>query len=313
MDFWKAILGLVRRKVVILPVLGLALGVAALGYLLTPPSYTSSTTMVLTTPTSGGTISQDPSKSGQSNPLLSFNDGLKTTSAILIQAMNSPDIMKGLTAGGAKLTINDGSSNASLLGSNGPFVYVEAEAKRPDDAKGAVQRAQQRVRDELVNRQKALKAPESTYITIVDVTPPSAPEVQRGAQYQFAAAGLILTIIAGLAGAYGAGRVLASRRAADPTETPVPAAAPAPAPAPAPTPAPAPAVTQSAAAATTVMHPASMPPPRPATHHQGAPVDPATVRIAPVSRPHNGNGAHVATNGHNGSSDTPLPKRVRMP
>lgn len=304
MDFWRAILGLVRRKVVILPVLGLALGIAALGYFLTPPSYTSSTTMVLTTPTAGGTISQDPSKAGQSNPLLSFNDGLKTTSAILIQALNSPDIIKSLTADGTKLTINDGSSNASLLGTNGPFIFVEAEAKQPDAAKGAVQRTQQRVRDELVNRQKALKAPESTFITIVDVVPPSVPEVQRGGQYQFAGAGFILTIIAGLAGAYGAGRVLAARR-------PRPAADPTPATA-APTPAPA------------------APPPAPRTAHQPQPagaavdqatvrVDPATVRFSPVApRPapahNNGNGSRVPANGNkSGNVDTPLPKRIRMP
>jgi len=295
MDFWKAILGLVRRKVVALPVLGLALGVAALGYFLTPPSYTSSTTMVLTTPTTGGTISQDPTKAGVSNPLLTFSDGLKTTSAILIQAMNSPDNVRTLTGGGAKLTINDGTNNASLLGTNGPFVYIEAEAKHADEAKAVVQRAQQRVRDELVNRQKALKAPESTYITIVDVVPPSPPEVQRGQQYQFAIAGLVLTIIAGLAGAYGAGRVSASRRAAaaEPAHTSM-------APAPHPTPAPAP-----------------LPSPRPVHHEPSAPVDPATVRFSPVApRPtnNNGNGARVPANGNkNGNVDTPLPKRVRMP
>ena len=293
MDFWRAILGLVRRKVVALPVLGLALGVGALGYFLTPPSYTSSTMMVLTTPTAGGTLSSDPSKAGQSNPLLVFNDGLKTTSAILIQAMNSPDTIKSLTADGAKLTINDGSNNASLLGTNGPFIFIEAEAKQADAAKGAVQRTQQRVRDELVNRQKALKAPESTFITIVDVVSPSVPEVQRGGQYQFAGAGFVLTIIAGLAGAYGAGRVLAARR---PTAAPEPAASSVP-----------------------------QPPSRPVHQPANAAVDPATVRVDPATvrfspvapRPapaHNGNGGPVPVNGNkSGKVDTPLPKRIRMP
>jgi hypothetical protein len=261
MDFWKAILGLVRRKYVALPIIILSIAIAAVAYLITPPRYVSSTTMVLTTPTTGGTLSQDPNKpTGLTNPLLNFDDGLKTTSAILIQAMNTPDVVKELTAGGAKLTINDGSSNASLLGVNGPFVFIESDSRRADDARAIVQRAQQRVRDELVNRQKALNAPPSTYITIVDVVPPSVPLIQRGKQLQFAVVGLVLTILGGLAGAYGAERMFAARRKRAGTEPVRPPA-----------------------------------PPRPVDLDQNA-VDPVTVRFSPVSHATNGS-AVPATNG----------------
>jgi hypothetical protein len=290
MDFWRAILGLVRRRYVALPIMILSIGVAALAYLITPPHYVSSTTMVLTTPTTGGTLSQDPNKpTGLTNPLLNFDDGLKTTSAILIQAMNTPDLVKELTAGGAKLTINDGSSNASLLGVNGPFVFIEADSQRAGEAKAIVQRTQQRVRDELVNRQKALNAPPSTYITIVDVVPPSVPEIQRGPQLQFAIAGLVLTILGGLAGAYGAERIFAARRKRPTTAEPV-------------RPSAARRVDQNAA-------------------------DPVTVRFTPVPHPTNGspvpaNGRPVPANGNpvpaNGSPvpatngvDAPMPKPVR--
>lgn len=274
MDFWKAILGLVRRRYVALPILVLSIGIAALAYFLTAPQYLSATTMVLTTPTSGGTLSQDPSKpTGLTNPLLNFDDGLKTTSAILIQAMNTPDVVKSLTAGGGtKITINDGSSNASLLGVNGPFIYIEGESASAEDARAVVQRAQQLVRDELVNRQKALNAPPSTYITIVDVVPPSVPEVQRGAQLQFAAAGLVLTIIGGLAGAYAAERLFAARRRRDGEE------------------------------------PAQPLPPRPKDIDQNA-IDPPTVRYGPV--PHPQNGAPMPVNGH--GKDAPRPKPIRTP
>jgi len=230
----------------------------------------SSTTMVLTTPTSGGTLSQDPNKpSGLTNPLLSFNDGLKTTSAILIQAMNTPEVVKDLTGGGAKLVVDDGKSNASLLGVNGPFIYIEGSSTNPDEARSVVQRAQQKVRDELVNRQKALNAPPSTYITIADVVSPSLPQVQRGLQLQFAVAGLVITILGGIAGAYGAERIFAARRRR--TATPSAQAASAQSPAPAPVPVP----------------PVRATPPRPTTEPA---IDPATVRFSPVP--------HPATNGN---------------
>jgi hypothetical protein len=214
MEFWKAILGLARRKYVGLPVAVLAVLLAAATYLLGPAHYVSSTTMVLTIPTSGGTLSQDPSKpTGLTNPLLNFGDGLKTTSAILIQSMNTPEVAAEIGVGGStKITINDGSGNAALMGVTGPFVFIQGESSSADEARGVVLRAQQRVRDELLNRQKALNAPPITYITMVDVVPPSTPEVQRGTQLQLAAAALVLTVITGLLGAYAADRIRSGRR-----------------------------------------------------------------------------------------------------
>jgi hypothetical protein len=234
MDFWKAILGLARRKYIGLPVLGLALIIAALGYFLTPASYVSSTTMVLTTPTSGGTLSQDPTKpTGLTNPLLTFNEGLKTTSAILIQAMNTPEVAKQIGAtGGTKLIIDDGSSNPSLLGVNGPFVYIQGTSKSAEEARGVVLRAQKRVREELDNRQKALGAPPITFISMVDVVAPSPPIATHGAQLQIAGVALVLTILLGLGGAYFAQRLLlvrtrrATSAAAEGEPTPAPPAPP---------------------------------------------------------------------------------------
>lgn len=221
MEFWKAILGLIRHRFVGPPILVLAVAAAGVAYLMTPAHYLSSTTMVLTTPTSGGTLSQDPTKpTGLTNPLLNFDDGLKTTSAILIQAMNTPEVKRelGVDGGPSTLLIDDGSSNANLLGVNGPFVYLEGESTSAGEAREVVLRAQQRVRDELVNRQKALNAPPTTYITMVDVVPPSMPEVQRGDQMQIAGAAAVLVGVGGLLGAYGAQRLLAARRRRYPEE-----------------------------------------------------------------------------------------------
>jgi hypothetical protein len=258
MDFWKAILGLARRRYVGPPILGVAVLLAALAYLITPPHYMSSTTMVLTIPTSGGTLSQDPNKpAALTNPLLNFGDGLKTTSAILIQSMNTPEVAAELGVGeSTKLVVNDGSANPGLLGVSGPFVYIEADAATADEAHGVVRAAQDRVRQELLNRQKALNAPPVTYITMTDVVPASTPEVMRDTQIQLAVAALVLTVIGGLVGAYAAERLLAGRRRKDST-----GAEPA---------GPTPDTTDSAA------------------------VDPATVRFAPVARP---NGKPVPVNG----------------
>jgi len=251
MDFWRAILALVRRKYVGLPIVGLAIVLAATAYLLTPAHYMSSATMVLTTPTSGGTLSQDPNKpTGLTNPLLNFDEGLMTTSAILIQALNTPQVAAelGTADGPTTLVVNDGSSNPNLLGVRGPFVYLEGESTSAVQARAVVLRAQQRVRDELLSRQKALNAPPITYITLVDVVPPSTPELKRATQLQLAGAAVVLTVLLGLAGAYTAERLLAARRRRRNDEEPV--------------------------------EPGDGPePPEP-----DAVVDPSTVRFAPVAR-----------------------------
>ena len=62
MEFWTTIVGLLRRKRVIIPAVLVAVTLGALAYLGTPNTYTARTTMVLTTTEYGGTESQDPSR-----------------------------------------------------------------------------------------------------------------------------------------------------------------------------------------------------------------------------------------------------------
>jgi hypothetical protein len=236
MEFWKIILGLVRRRFVGPPVVVVSLIVAATAFFLVPTHYTSNAFMVLTTPPTGGTLSQDPSKpNGLTNPLLQFNDGLRTTAGILIQSMNTPEVAKelGIEEGGStKIVINDGSTNPDLLGTNGPFVYVEGDSRSAQEARDLVVRAQKRVRDELVNRQTALGAPPSTFITVVDVVPASASKMVLSGKWQAAALALLFTVLAGFSIAYGIDRLKASKRwptkdADEDTPAPPPAADPA--------------------------------------------------------------------------------------
>ena len=66
--------------------------------------------MVLTTTQYGGTESQDPASPTElTNPMLNFNESVKTTSAILIEAMNTKPVATQLGAlGPTRLVINDG-------------------------------------------------------------------------------------------------------------------------------------------------------------------------------------------------------------
>ncbi len=220
MVFWKNILRLVRKKSIGPPLIALSCLIAGLVYFLIPTVYVSSASMVLTAPAAGGTLPTDPTKrAGLTNPLLQFNDGLRTTAGILILAMNSPDVMADLGIvedGPTQLIVNDGRTNPDLLGisTNGPFIYIETDSRSKAAAKDVTLRAQQRIRQELTKRQTALKAPKSTFIWIADVVPPSTPEAKLTGKITAAAAALILTLLAGFGTAYLVTELKASRRSA---------------------------------------------------------------------------------------------------
>jgi hypothetical protein len=206
MDFWKTIIGLVRRKLLFVPLVGSAVAVALTGYFLTPLQYASSTTMVLVTPAVGRTLSQDPTVPVDvTNPLLSFSNDLKTASTILIWAINAPDVAEELGAdddGPTHLTINDGRTDPNLIDGNGPFIYVAGESTSRAEAKDVVIRAQKWLRQELQNRQKSLGAPPETYLTMVDVVAPTSPKVVRTNRIKVGGAAFVLMLVLGLCGAY---------------------------------------------------------------------------------------------------------------
>ena len=219
MDFWKAILGLARRKLVIIPLLGSTIAVGLAGYFLTPLHYVSSTTMVLVTPALGGTLSQDPTKPiDLTNPMLNFSSNLKTASSILIQAINTPEAAAELGVvkhGPTQLTVDDGRTNPELLDSNGPFIYVAGDSTSRAEAKDVVLRAQARLRQELVDRQKALGAPPETYLTMVDVVAPTTAKVTRAERIKFGGISFVLSLVFGLSMGYAWQRVRASRHRVD--------------------------------------------------------------------------------------------------
>ena len=197
MEFWITIIGLLRRKGVIIPALLVAAAMGAMAYLSTPISYMSSTTMVLTTTQYGGTESRDPTKpTDLTNPMLNFNDSLTTTSAILIEAMNTRAVDEKVGATGAtQLIIDDGRTNPDLLGLNGPFLYIVGRSTSPEEAKRVVLQAQVLTSEKLRAWQSALNAPEKTYLTLAEVVPPSTPIPVRGRAIKYGILGFIFGFV----------------------------------------------------------------------------------------------------------------------
>lgn len=215
MEFWITIVGLARRKRVIFPALLIAFALGAVAYAATPVRYSSSTTMVLTTTQFGGSESQDPSQpTSLTNPMLNFNDSLRTTAGILIEAMSTKDVAaaSGVT-GKASLTVNDGRTNPNLLGLNGPFVYVEGTSTSPAQAQAIVLRARDVMRMKLKAWQSSLNAPQKTYLSLAEVVAPGPAEPSRSRATKLGLVGLIAGFLLSMGIAYFGHGLSVRRRA----------------------------------------------------------------------------------------------------
>ncbi|SDI66522.1 hypothetical protein [Nonomuraea jiangxiensis] len=205
MEFWKAILGLARQPLVGVPVLLLAVGLAFAGYFAMPMRYVTSVSLVLVSPSGGGSI--DATKPlAQTNPLLQFSDDLRTTASILILAMNTTDVFKsvGVTDGGpTELVVDDGRTNPTLLGvgTTGPFVYMQVESDSPVTASKVLSAAEERLRTELEERQNDLKAHPITFVQADEVVR-LPPEGDMSIKLQGTVGGALLGVVAGFAAAY---------------------------------------------------------------------------------------------------------------
>ncbi|MFI7132815.1 hypothetical protein ACIBQ1_44560 [Nonomuraea sp. NPDC050153] len=246
MEFWKAILGLLRRLRIGPPLVLLSILVGAVVYAVIPAHYTTDVSLVLATPVNGGTVPSDKTKQGLTNPFLSFNDALKTGASIVILSMNTQDVWTQLGApknGPTEITIDDGRSNPNVLDINGPYIYIRVDSESPQKATAVLMAARERVATELFKWQKALGAPANTFITSTDIVPPSTPESDHSVNWQGAIGGAVLTLFLGLGIAYG----VVTRRAPKqqrlpepPAAVAVPLVAPVAAPAPIPAPEPMP-------------------------------------------------------------------------
>jgi hypothetical protein len=236
--FWKTIAGLAWKWTIGLPLLALSLLSGVLAYSTVSAHYRADASLVLATPVNGGVVSKDPTKPvGVGNPLLQFNDALKTAASIVIQSMNTQDVWTSLGApqnGPTKITIDDGRSNPDVLDISGPYIYIEVEGKSPTVVSAVLTSTQKRVRSELINWQKTLGAPPSTYLTVTNIVPSSRPEELTTSKWEAAALATLLVGFGGLCVVYTLVRRRTPRLSISTARPPQAAALPPPVPAPAP-------------------------------------------------------------------------------
>ena len=236
MEFWHAIADLARRWRVMLTVVLVSSSLAAAVVLVVPVQYVSSATMVLTTTEHGGSQSQDPNEPDElTNPMLNFSDSLSTTADMLIWSMSSADVRESLSDGGStEVLVNDGRTNPDLFGFTGPIIYITGKSTDPDLSVAGVERASTMVQLRLLEWQRSMKAPASTYVTMVDVVAPTAAAPQITRQVKLAATAWVAGVLLSMTAAYLTVRVR-ERRAAGvkparptrvPSRVPSPPAAP---------------------------------------------------------------------------------------
>jgi hypothetical protein len=206
MDFWQTVLVLFRRWYVAAPAFLLAAGAAVGIYLTVPVTYSSSAVLVLDQPLAGGSLPALPTDKGTiTNPLLNFDQGLNNAAAIVIQALNTPEVAAALGAsptGDPSYKVTNGSTNQQEQIVAGPFVFVEGDSRNPQAAQDIAKRAVDRVKLELAGRQKALNAPPETYITVDVAVQPTTPAAQRGNKTRSAAIAVLMGVVAALCAAY---------------------------------------------------------------------------------------------------------------
>ncbi|MBM7770558.1 hypothetical protein JOD54_000762 [Actinokineospora baliensis] len=187
---------MLKRWYVALPVFAVTVGAAGAAYVALPLHYESVGTMVLTSPAGGATQITDK-VSGQTNPLLAFDTSLTISAAIVIQSINTPEVVKSLGGDSAdhKFVLTGG-------GDGGPFITVKTESASEPGARELAVKVLDRVKQELAKRQQALNAPPTTFIGVDDVVPPTKPEPLRGGKLRGAAVALVLGLVASLAAVY---------------------------------------------------------------------------------------------------------------
>ena len=199
MDFWESVRVLRRRWLVAVPAALLAFVIAGATYMSIPTRYESTGVLVLTSPSLGGTFtaSTKPEDVQRINPLLAFDSSLITSAQILIQIVRDPAVAEQLGVGPDStdtFELNNGSAEQ-----RGPFVVVTATSESSPEARALTGRVLDRIVQELDERQRAVGAPASTFITSQALVRPTQPQAKIGGKVRFAGAALLLTLFLAIA------------------------------------------------------------------------------------------------------------------
>ncbi|MEU4443462.1 hypothetical protein AB0K14_08270 [Actinosynnema sp. NPDC050801] len=207
MDFWGAVRTLRRRWYIALPAAITAVAVAVGVFLSIPTRYQSSGVMVFTSPSAGGSFSENisPEDAVRVNPLLSFDGSLTTTAQIISQILADPKTRKESLGLDKDATEN---FTAAGGGMGGPFLFVTADGSTPEAAERLVTTVMEFAAKELDKQQVALKAPESTFITSQVIVNPTTAEAQIGGKVRYAGAAFVLLMLLTTVATFGGDSVL---------------------------------------------------------------------------------------------------------
>ncbi|GAA2965363.1 hypothetical protein [Actinokineospora diospyrosa] len=164
MYFGKFFALLVRRWLVVVPLLLIALVGAGYAYVSTPLGYQWTGTVVMLAP-KDGRIVRPPSQLEQTNALLAFAPTLSTITIMLIEET-------AVSAG--KLVTQP--KDAVVITREGPFMTAKVEGATQARAKELGRLAFDLIRNSLDDKQRSLGAPPSTWVTVSVVAAPEEPE-----------------------------------------------------------------------------------------------------------------------------------------
>ncbi|MFI6093943.1 hypothetical protein ACIA8G_00200 [Lentzea sp. NPDC051213] len=205
MDFWGTVRVLRRRWYIALPAV-LLTGVLALSvYISVPTRYESTGVLVLTSPAAGGRYSEKtkPEDVVRVNPLLQFDGSLTTTAQILTQVLGDPKTHEELAGKGSTATYT---ANTGPVG--GPLLFVTTEADSAESAQGLVGKVLERTIAELAGQQKALNAPEQTFITAQTLVQPTTAEAKVGGKVRYVGAATVVLLLLTIASTFAADSML---------------------------------------------------------------------------------------------------------
>ncbi|SDM19839.1 hypothetical protein SAMN04488074_11830 [Lentzea albidocapillata subsp. violacea] len=205
MDFWGTVRVLRRRWYIALPAV-LLTGVLALSvYITVPTRYESSGVLVLTSPAAGGRYSEKtkPEDVVRVNPLLQFDGSLTTTAQILTQVLGDPKTAEELAGEGSTAVYT---ANTGPVG--GPLLFVTTEADSAESAEGLVGKVLEKAVAELAAQQKALSAPEQTFITAQVLVKPTTASAKIGGKVRYVGAATVVLLLLTLASTFAADSIL---------------------------------------------------------------------------------------------------------
>ena len=231
MDFWGTVRVLRRRWYIALPAVLLTGVLALYVYISVPTRYESSGVLVLTSPAAGGRYSEKtkPEDVVKVNPLLQFDGSLTTTAQILTQVLGDPKTAAELAGEKSTATYT---ANTGPVG--GPLLFITTEADSAEEAQGLVGKVLERTINELASQQKALNAPEQTFITAQTLVQPTTAEAKIGGKVRYVGAATVVLLLLTIASTFAADSVMLKlkrrKEAGSPSEkdaAPLPPAPPA--------------------------------------------------------------------------------------